>query len=53
MRDTGKIIPDHIRRLARSTMHHVMGQFCHPIAARGLGNQRRHRRAPLLVTVQR
>lgn len=30
MRDTGEIIPDHIRRLARSIMRHVMGRHRRP-----------------------
>lgn len=34
MRDTGEIIPDHIRRLARSIMRHVMGRHRRPDLSR-------------------
>jgi putative transposase len=34
MRETGEIIPDHIRRLARSIMRHVMGRNCKPDLSR-------------------
>lgn len=34
MRETSEIIPDHIRRLARSIMRHVMGQHCKPDLSR-------------------
>lgn len=34
MRDTGEVIPDHIRRLARSIMRHVMGRHRKPDLSR-------------------
>lgn len=50
MRDSGEIIPDHIRRLARSIMRHVMGRHRRPDLSR-ISMRLDHRAASLAIPV--